>query len=135
MLAPEHFAAWWPAGAFFVVVGAFQVALGVVLLRREQAVGMSTAGMAMNVVVVGVYVASRTAGLGPVHGGDGHGYLTAAKRAETVGALDLTTTVVEVVIVALLLTQLPARIRSLAVDALLLIGIGMWAARFLGLLG
>lgn len=134
VVAPEHFAAWWPAGTFFIVVGASQIALGVVLLRREDVATASMAGLMLNVAVVAVYVASRTTGLGSINGHDQEGYASAAERAETVGALDLTTTIVELVIVAMLLTQLPARSRSIAVDALLLIGLAMWVARLAGFL-
>lgn len=132
VLAPGHAAAWWPAGVFFTAVGASQIGFGVALVRGARA-AVVTAGLMLNMTVVAVYVTSRTAGLGPTHAAHtGGGY--AVERADSVGVLDLTTTAVELVIVALLLTKLPARIRSWTVDALLLTGIAMWAARIFGFL-
>jgi hypothetical protein len=125
-VTPEHVREWWGYGAFFVGVTITQVLFAFLVLRWPRTV-TAVAGITGNLTVVGVYVLSRTNGLpvGPVH--DGHG-------PEHVGALDLTATAVELVLIAVLVSLLPARIGRVAVNLLLVAGLGLWALRLSGAL-
>ena len=54
---------WWPAGAFFVAVGLFQLAYVLTAVRRPSALAVA-ATLLLNLGVLLVYVASRTVGIG-----------------------------------------------------------------------
>ncbi|MBS2938850.1 hypothetical protein KDN32_13995 [Nocardioides sp. J2M5] len=126
LVAPAHLAEAWWLGTAFVVVGVAQVALAV-LLRWVLPVWLTVLAVAGNTVVVAAYVATRTVDLwfmpahGPGHevdhlpvaGGRGNGIpIYPGDRIEAVGPLDLTCLVAELVLVAMLLVVLPARVRS-----------------------
>src|SRR5215469_7817637 len=81
----EHFAEYTLYGVFFLVVAWAQLIWTVVLLWRPSRRWLGL-GIAGNAIVIAVYVASRTVGL-PV-GPDVH-------RAESVGALDVVSCVLE----------------------------------------
>jgi len=123
----EHLASWWGHGAFFLVVGTVQLASGVALVghARHWLVRATATG---NVVVVLVYVASRTVGVpvGPEHGGH---------QLEPSGPLDLAATAAEVLLIAALLPLLPARSRRITIDLLLVCGLALWLLRAVGRLG
>ena len=87
--APEHFASWWPAGAFFVAVGLFQLAYVLTAVRRPSALAVA-ATLFLNLGVLLVYVASRTVGvrIGP----SSHN----AQGLEPVGPFDLSVAAAEV---------------------------------------
>ncbi len=75
----EHWKAWWAYGVFFAVVAAFQLVSAMLLLRGElRRVEQSV--LVVNVVVLAVWVLTRTTGLpfGPEAG-----------RVEHTGAADL----------------------------------------------
>jgi manganese oxidase len=90
---PEHFEEWWGYGAFFLVCAAAQVVYVPILLRWP-ARPVLLIGVAGNLAVVILWLVTRTAGIpffGP-HAGD----------VEEIGALDLTCTLAEVGLVAVL---------------------------------
>lgn len=123
-VVPEHAFAWWAYGAFFITVALAQGLLGVALLRWPGR-WVSLAGIAGNLSVVAMYVLSRTSGipLGP-HAG----------RPEEVGALDLTATVSEVVVIVLLVGMLDGPYRRVVVNALLMLGLAVWSLRLAGVI-
>jgi hypothetical protein len=125
-VVPVHLRAWWGYGAFFLAVGIVQVLCGLVVARRPGP-ALALAGILGNVAVVGIYVLSRTNGVpvGPVHSGH---------RLERAGVLDLTATAVEVGVIAVLVTLLPARTGRITINVLLMTGVGLWALRLSGLL-
>jgi hypothetical protein len=125
-VAPEHLRAWWGYGAFFLVVGVAQVALGALVVRRP-GTWTSAAGIVGNVTVLAVYVLSRTRGVpvGPVH---------SEHRLERAGVLDLTAAVVEVGLIAVLVSLSTRRAGRIAVNVLLAAGMGLWALRLTGTL-
>lgn len=125
-VVPVHLRAWWGFGAFFLACGVIQVLFGV-LVARWPGTALSVAGIVGNVAVVGLYVLSRTNGVpvGPVH---------SSHRLERAGVLDLTATAVEVGLIAVLVTLLPARAGRVAINVLLMTGVGLWALRLSGYL-
>ncbi|WP_166172682.1 hypothetical protein [Rubrobacter tropicus] len=122
--APGYFEVWWGYGTFFLGVAAAQGLFSVGLLRWPGRV-LSLAGIFGNLSVIMVYVLSRTSGVpfGP-HAG----------RAEDAGLLDMSATGIELMIVVFLLTLLDGRGRSVAINAVLLAGAGIWALRLAGFL-
>ena len=78
-----------------------------------------------NLGVVVLYLVSRTSGVpfGP-HAG----------RAEEAGVLDMSTTAVELAAVVFLLSLLGGRERGLAINAVLVVGVAVWALRLTGFL-
>jgi hypothetical protein len=132
----EHFAEWWVFGAFFLVVGVFQVAFAPLILRWPTW-PVALTGIVVNLTVVLVWVASRTVGLpivAPESSDESHTE-TAEGGIEAVGTLDLASTAGELVLIALLLTLLPSRLRRATGNVLLLLGVSLWIVRFSGALG
>lgn len=125
---PEHLREWWVFGTFFLAVGVAQVAFGL-LVGRFHSTALVLAAIWGNVFVVLVYVLSRTKGvpIGPLEHGE--------HLLETAGPLDLTATAMEVLLAGCLLALLPARLRPVTLNALFFTGLGLWALRFLGVLG
>jgi len=130
---------WWQAsGAFFAVITAAQFALGVALFVKRTSLNVLLFGVWSNVLVVAVYVASRLHALPgqPVttahHSprAPGRSWLPAAP--EGVGAFDMFSLLLELGLVVLLLTLLPAKWRSRTSTHLMFTGIAfvvfaMWA--------
>lgn len=123
-VAPGHFEVWWGYGAFFLAAASAQGLFAVALLRWPGRT-LSLAGIFGNLAIVSLYVVSRTAGVpfGP-HAG----------RAEEAGVIDMSTTAVELATVVFLLSLLGGRARGVAVNAVLLVGVGIWALRLAGFL-
>ena len=119
-----HLQEWWAYGAFFLAAALGQAAFAVLILRGTPP-WLLLSGIAGNLAIVGMYVLSRTNGtpLGP-HAG----------RAEPAGLLDVACTVAELGVIVALLGLLPARLARRTGTALALIGLGLWAARFWGIL-
>ena len=119
-----HLQEWWAYGAFFLASALGQAAFAVLILRRTPPWLVLT-GIAGNLAIVGMYVVSRTNGppLGP-HAG----------RAEGAAALDVACTVAELGVIVALLGLLPERLSRRTGTLLALTGIGLWAARFWGIL-
>jgi hypothetical protein len=116
----SHWDYWWAYGAFFLGCAAFQALLAPALLRWP---GSWTAliGIAGNVAIIGMYLWSRIYAIpmGPHKG-----------VLEKVGAVDLVCTAAEVVTVGVLLAIVGPAKRRWAVNALLAIGVALWALRF-----
>lgn len=96
-LAPEHFHHWWGYGAYFCItalaLGFFGIALLAVRWRW-----LVPAGIAVNLLMIAIYVVTRTAGipfLGP-HAGE----------VEHVAGIDIATKLMEVGLVLLLIPML-----------------------------
>jgi len=84
---PEHFEEWWGYGTFFLVVALAQRLYALFLLRRPSR-PLLLLGVAGNLTIVILWLATRTSGiplLGP-HAGD----------IEEIGALDLFCTLAEI---------------------------------------
>ena len=115
----SHWDYWWAYGAFFLGTGIFQSLLAPALLRWP---GSWTAlvGIAGNVAIIGMYLWSRIYAIpmGPHKG-----------VLEKVGAVDLACTAAEVVTVGVLLGIVGPAKRRWAVNALLAIGVALWALR------
>jgi xanthosine utilization system XapX-like protein len=118
----SHFRQWWAYGAFFLAAGAAQ-ALFAPLVMRVPSPPVVAAGIAMNLGIVGMYVVSRTAGppLGP------HAHIP-----EAAGAVDLSTTAAEIVLVGVLLTMLGTTARRWVTNLLLAVGAALWVLRATG---
>lgn len=128
----EHLQEWWVFGAFFVIVGCFQLGFAVLLLqRRTWPVAMT--GIVVNLGVVLVYVVSRTTGL-PVETPEDTTSHQSSHAIEGVGPPDLAATGAELVVVCLLVTLLPPRLRRPTVNVLLVTGAGLWVLRLSGVL-
>jgi len=119
-----HLQEWWAYGAFFLAAALGQAAFAVLILRATPPWLLLT-GIAGNLAIVAMYVLSRTNGppLGP-HAG----------RPEAAGLLDVACTVAELGVIVALLGLLPARLAQRTGTLFALIGIGLWAARFWGML-
>jgi peptidoglycan/LPS O-acetylase OafA/YrhL len=115
----SHWDYWWAYGAFFLGTGLFQALLAPALLRWP---GSWTAlvGIAGNVAIIGMYLWSR---LYAIPMGPHKGVL------ERIGAVDLACTGAEVMLVGILLAIVDPRKRRWALNALLLLGVALWALR------
>ena len=132
-VTPEHLEEWWVFGAFFIVVGCFQLAFAAFVLRRPTW-PVALAGIVVNLGVVLVYVMSRTSGL-PIHPPEDITSHVWSHATEGAGPADLAATGAELVVVCLLVTLLPPRLRRTTVNLLLVTGAGLWVLRLSGALG
>jgi hypothetical protein len=139
--APSHFT-WWPAsGVFFVALGAGQLAYSVLLWRGVHATWLLVAGVWGTVAVILLYVASRTIGLPmtppvPFHGGRWvPGRSMIPNGAKYVGPLDVFTVVSEVLLVVTLLGMLPSSVKARTVNRLMWVGLALWGAGAIAVLG
>ena len=111
LVVPEHADEYLPAGVFFAVLAAFQLAWAVAWLRRP-ADWLAVLGVAANVVTIGIWVWSRTIGF-PVGAEPG--------AVEPIGYRDVLAAVLEVVLVVVLVATLSERrvprIRELRLSA------------------
>ena len=100
---PGHYREWWGYGAFFLVVAIAQVFLSDALLYRPRR-RLFLAGVVGNLAVITIYVVTRTVGVpffGP-HAGE----------VEAMGAIDLLSIVVELVLVIALAVLLRVRLAT-----------------------
>jgi hypothetical protein len=116
----SHWEFWWAYGAFFLGTGLFQALLAPALLRWP---GSWTAlvGIVGNVAIIGMYLWSR---LYAIPMGPHKGVL------ERIGAVDMACTVAEVLLVGILLAIVAPTKRRWALNALLVLGVALWALRF-----
>lgn len=123
-VVPGHLEVWWGYGAFFLAAASAQGLFAVALLRWP-GLALPFAGILGNLAVVALYIVTRTSGVpfGP------H-----ATRAEEAGVLDMTVTLVELATVVFLLSLLGGRARGMALNAVLLAGVGIWVLRLTGYL-
>jgi hypothetical protein len=132
-VTPEHLEHWWVYGAFFIVTGLFQVAFAAWVLRRPTW-PVALTGITVNLGIILIWVVSRTTGL-PVKPPEGITSHPGSQAIEGVGPADFAATGAELVIVCLLVTLLPPRMRRVTVNLLLATGLGLWALRLSGALG
>ncbi len=147
-VAPEHFHEAWVLGAFFVLAGIGQLALGAALVRGLGTRGLLV-GVAANAGLVCLYVVSRTAALPflpahdeghvehlPVAGAAGNGVpVFPHSSIEPVGLLDLTCLLAELALLVMLVALLPTNPRRVTANALMGLGLLAVAARAVGVLG
>ena len=111
LVVPEHADEYLPAGAFFAVLAAFELAWAAAWLRRP-ATWLAVLGLAVNAITIGIWVWSRTIGL-PIGAEPG--------AVEPIGYRDVLATVFELVIVVVLVATLSerrvAQIRELRLSA------------------
>ncbi len=93
----EHFEEWWGYGTFFLAAAITQVLFGAALLRRPDP-RLFVLGVAVNLAIIGLWLATRIVGI-PFFGPH-------AWEVEAVGAVDLTCTLAELVLVVALGTLL-----------------------------
>lgn len=110
ILTPDHFAEWWGYGVFFIVAAIAQVLFGIALLANlidAQAFGPAWpvwkvrflwAGVTGNLLIIALYVVTRTSGI-PFFGPE-------AGQVEPVEAIDLVSKGLELVLIGLLLVRL-----------------------------
>jgi len=143
-VTPEHFSEWWVYGVFFIVVAGGQLAtIPLVIWWRTPQI--LTTLVAANVALVLIWVVSRTSGLpigppvldetgglaDPKVGGYG---AHAVGVPESVGVLDLTATISELIVVIVLCAMLPANWRRWVLNGLLAVGATVWVLFGLGVL-
>jgi len=127
----DHFDHYWLYGAFFLVVTYAQILWGIWVYRHPQDRRALVAGAVGSLVVVAVWVVSRTVGV-PV-GPD-------AWEAESIGAMDLVATIDQVVLAAFVVaivapsSRLGARLRWLAGAHAVRIGIMLCSASVFSML-
>jgi hypothetical protein len=116
----SHWDYWWAYGAFFLGTGLFQALLAPALMRWP---GSWTAliGIAGNVGIIGMYLWSR---LYAIPMGPHKGVL------ERIGTVDMICTGAEVLLVGILLAIVAPAQRRWALNALLVLGVALWALRF-----
>lgn len=122
-MMPGHFGDWWAYGTFYLGAALMQGLFAVALLRWP-AQRLAFLGVWINLGIVLVYMLSRTSGIpfGP-HAG----------VAEAAGALDMVATASEVGVIVLLVSLLSGGYRKFTVNALLVLGLALWALRLSGI--
>jgi len=117
----EHFGEWWGYGAFFLVL-AFAQGLYALVLLRSPGRPLLLLGVAGNLAIVILWLATRTSGI-PLFGPH-------AGEVERVGFLDLACTLAEVGIVvglgSLAMRGLPTERRIQVVVVLAVSGLLLW---------
>lgn len=91
-LTPAHFAAWWVFGALFATAAGLQLGAAIMLLHSPTRPAIAGT-CALNAGIVAVWVLSRSAGL-PIGPGAGD--------PESLGWMDVLTTVDELLVIALM---------------------------------
>lgn len=121
----EHLRVWWGYGAFFIGTALFQICYGVILLRWRPR-WLLLAGFGANLLVIALYVVTRTAGipwLGP-HAG----------LQEQPAVLDMAATAAELALIVVLVVLLDRTWRARMVNTLLVLGALAWVLRLTGVL-
>jgi hypothetical protein len=103
-----HFEEWWASGVFFAVIAWLQILWAILIVARPSRM-VVLSGVAINAIIVGVWVVSRTVGipLGPESG-----------TAEPVEFVDVAATAFEVLLVVAALGLLSAGARVVRRGAL-----------------
>jgi hypothetical protein len=138
-LVSDYLSEWRPAGIFVATVAVAQAVYAWVVLNRPS-VPVALVGIVGNVGVVGVWIVSRKFGLPvgaaapePVYG---HDTLSidpqtsfVAGVPQSIGAFDVTATVLELAAVAALVSLLPAGLHRWGVNTLFGIGVALLVVR------
>ena len=101
-VAPEHFGEWWGYGLFFVGAALVQILYAALLVWRPQK-WIVAAGVAGNLLIIGLYVFTRTVGIPFIGPG--------AWEVEGVDAIGLASKAAELALVVALLVLISARSR------------------------
>ena len=139
VLTPVHFRWWVPAGAFFLACTVVQVVLAAALLGAPSTRTL-LAAVGTNLVVIAVYVVSRTSGIPgapgiPAHGSRaGPGVAIIPGAVEKVGSNDLVALVAEIAIVVLCALCLPDKVRNRVLNLLTAFGVGLVGLWWTGVL-
>ena len=104
------------------------------MVLRRTSWPVALTGIVVNLGIVLIWVVSRTRGL-PITPPEDITRHEGTHLIEGVGPADLAATGAELVVVCLLVTFLPPRMRRVTVNVLLAIGVGLWALRLSGVLG
>lgn len=132
-VASEHFLHWWGYGVFFIVVALAQGLFGMLILRWPGRPSIHLAGVWGNLMVVALYVISRTWGM-PYGPGWGTPFNPDVAHVEDPEILGMSATAAEMAIVILLVVLLGGAQRRWTVNALLSVGVLLWVLRLTGLL-
>ena len=124
LVTPEHLAAWWGYGVFFIVIANLEIAIVGLLVIRPSTWAIQL-GIWTTLATLLMYLVSRTAGipLGPDAG-----------MVEELDVLGVVATVAEAGLLVLLCGMLADRVRSRTLTALALIGVLLWVAALTGAL-
>jgi hypothetical protein len=131
-VAPEHFEEWWGYGSFFVICAIAQMLFAPLLLRWPAGSLIPLAGIAGNLVVVLLYLVSRTWGmpLGP----DWVLLSPDAAHLEDPEVLGMLATAAELGTIFFLVILLGGLYRKVVINALLFLGALLWTLRLTGIL-
>lgn len=132
-VAPEHFLHWWGYGVFFVTVALAQGLFSLFVLRWPESGFISLAGVWGNLVVITLFVISRTWGM-PYGPGWGLPFNPDVAHVEDPEVLGMISTAAEVGIVVFLVVLMQGVRRRQTINALLSLGVLLWALRFTGIL-
>jgi hypothetical protein len=111
---PEHFEEWWGYGLFFLIAAITQALYAIVILRAPTPT-LLRVGIIGNVAIIALWVVTRTIGI-PVFGPH-------AGEIEAIGAIDVASKVVEVLLIVVLgvilrsASQHPPQTMSIALSA------------------
>jgi hypothetical protein len=111
---PEHFEEWWGYGLFFLIAAIAQALYAIVILRAPTPT-LLRVGIIGNVAIIALWVVTRTIGI-PVFGPH-------AGEIEAIGAIDVASKVVEVLLIVVLgvilrsASQHPPQTMSIALSA------------------
>jgi hypothetical protein len=111
---PEHFEEWWGYGLFFLIAAITQALYAIVILRAPTPTILRV-GIIGNVAIIALWVVTRTIGI-PVFGPH-------AGEIEAIGAIDVASKVVEVLLIVVLgvilrsASQHPPQTMSIALSA------------------
>ncbi|MGB7316161.1 MAG: hypothetical protein WA939_24775 [Nodosilinea sp.] len=130
--APEHLEEWWAYGVFFLVAALCQGFLSFLIVRWPESKTISLAGIVCNLSIAAMYVVSRTWGmpLGP----DWVPFSPYVAHLEDPEVLGMFSTAAEVGIVFALVMLLDGAYRRAVINALLFLGVLIWALRLTGIL-
>ncbi len=130
ILIDDHWRYWVPAGVFFLACTVVQIVAAAALLGRPTPRVLLGVVVA-NVVVIAVYIVSRTAGIPGAPGLAAHGSVRTAGvpiipgAVERVGRQDLLALVAEVLVVMCATVSLSGRLRQQTMNALMGFGLAL----------
>jgi hypothetical protein len=137
---PEHWRWWTASGVFFALLAIAQTSLAIGLLRKPVRDRMLLAGVWGTVGAISVYVISRTTGIPfapplPAHGARWvPGRSIVPDAGNYVGAFDVFTLTVEVLLVILLTGLMTRALRQRTAAHLMWVGLALWALAGLSVL-
>jgi ABC-type thiamin/hydroxymethylpyrimidine transport system permease subunit len=136
----SHFAIWPAAGWFFVLLTVAQGVFAVLLVRDRMSPMQVAAGVWGTAAVICVYIISRTNGIPfaprvSAHGGAAvPGQSLLPRGPESIGPLDISTLVAELVLIVALLSVMDRRMRNVTTNGLVALGLLFWGLAATGLL-